>query len=154
MKTTNPDINHRQSMYSQRLNKIRTYLLQFIYLATAVSVGFQAWREILMPEGTWDPIYGVTYSVWAAYALLMLLGIRYPYKLLPLMVLQFLYKLIWVVGVYYPLYTSGKPAGEELFLSWRVAILVELIVIPWGHFYTSYIKGFLKKSAIKTQTSG
>lgn len=130
----------------REVSKIRTYLLQFIYLATALSVGFQAWMEIIVSEQIWDPIYGVAYSVWASYALLMLIGVRFPLKMLPLILLQFVYKLVWITGIYYPLYRIGEnnEVAFGLFRSWLFAVVVELFIIPWPYVYKHYLKDIFK----------
>ena len=50
---------------------------------------------------------GVIVSVFGAFALLAVLGIRYPLKMLPLLFFEFVWKVIWVVALGLPLLLSG-----------------------------------------------
>lgn len=55
----------------------------------------------------------MAFSFWAAYSTLMILGLRYPLKLLPLLLLQFFYKLVWLVVVAYPLWSASQLRGSS-----------------------------------------
>ncbi len=56
-----------------------------------------------------DPIvFGVTGSVYVAFALLAILGLRDPLKFMPILLLQLFYKVIWFIGVFIPLLVIGE----------------------------------------------
>jgi hypothetical protein len=76
------------------VSKFRISMMRFMYVVTIIWVGGASWFEILTHQGTWDPLYGMAYSLYAALSALMILGVRFPLRMLPLMLLQFLYKLI------------------------------------------------------------
>jgi len=59
--------------------------------------------DILTFQGEWDPAAAAAWSVWASYSLFAIPGIFYPLRMLPLVLLEILYKLIWLVVVAYPL---------------------------------------------------
>ncbi len=131
---------------SKKISKIRIYLMKGLYLLTFLSLGHSAWSEIINPSEVWGPYDGVTYSFWAAYATLMGLGIRYPLKMLPLLLLQLFYKSVWLVGMAYPLWSAGQldPTSEELLKPFLIAIPIDLIVIPWGYVFKNYLKQLFK----------
>ena len=89
---------------SRELSSVRLYLMRFAYLFNAIVIGFGAWSELinqrkLINEGKpWDLVYGVAFSLYAAYGLLMLLGVRFPVRMLPLLLLQIIYKTIWLIA--------------------------------------------------------
>src|SRR5262249_62346932 len=72
-----------------------------------------SWKRILTHEGPWDPLHGVAFSFWAAYSVLMLLGLRYPLKFLPLLLLQLFYKLVWLAAVALPLWSANQLRRSE-----------------------------------------
>ena len=124
------------------VSTLRLYLLRLIYVGTFLFVGTTAWKEILTHSGTWDPLQGVAFSFWAAYATLMILGLRYPLKLLPLLLLQFFYKLVWLVAVAYPLWSSSQLRGSSasgLTTIFVIAVIVDLVAIPWPYALRSYV---------------
>lgn len=72
----------------------------------------------------------------------MILGVRYPLKLLPLLLLQFFYKLVWLVAVAYPLWSSSQLGGSsasQLATIFVTGAVVDLVVIPWPYALRSYV---------------
>src|SRR6266487_84850 len=93
---------------SKDVSTFRLYLMRFLYLGNFVFLGLNIWPELIRHEGTWDPVKGVAFSFWAALSALSGLGIRYPLKMLPLLLLQLVYKSIWLIAVYLPLRSAGQ----------------------------------------------
>lgn len=127
---------------AKKISKFKSCAMRFVYLITFVALGYDVWSEIINPSETWGTYDGVVYSFWAGYALLMGLGIRYPLKMLPLLLLQLSYKSIWLLGIYLPLSLSGRlDEGVEGFLTpFLIAVPLDVIAIPWKYTYENYIK--------------
>src|SRR5262245_59121443 len=124
------------------VSTFRLYVLRVVYVVTFLFVGTNAWNGMLTYIGAWDPLQGVAFSFWAAYATLMILGWRYPLKLLPLLLLQFFYKLVWLFAVAYPLWSSGQLSGSSasgLATIFLMAVVVDLAAIPWPYALRSYV---------------
>jgi len=47
-------------------------------------------------------LYGIAAAVWTAFGLLAILGLRDPIKYMPILLFQFIYKLIWLFAVFIP----------------------------------------------------
>jgi hypothetical protein len=125
---------------------LRLYLMRLLFILMFLNVGKTAWTEIFTHSGPWDPLHGVTFSFWATYSTLLLLGLRYPLKVVPLLLLQFAYKLVWVLAVAYPLWSSNQLAGtyvDKLATQFVFAMVVDLLLIPWPYVLRSY---FLKST--------
>lgn len=136
------DTLENNSVKTKKVSKFYLYAMRAIYLLTFLSLGYSTWSEIINPSEVWGPYDGVTYSFWAAYATLMGLGIRYPLKMLPLLLLQLFYKSVWAIGIAYPLWSSGQldSTSEGFLRPFLIAIPIDLIVIPWGYVFKNYIK--------------
>jgi hypothetical protein len=134
-----------QNRPSEQVSKFRLYLMRGLYLLTFIGLAFQTWETILFPSETLDYITGVAFSFWAAYATLMGLGIRYPIKMLPLLLLQLFYKATWALGVYLPMQAASQvtPEAESFFWICIVAVILDVIVIPWPYVFKNYIRNFL-----------
>ncbi|MEM7487132.1 MAG: hypothetical protein AAF348_18145 [Bacteroidota bacterium] len=128
------------------VSRLRKYLMKALYLLTFVGVGYQAWAEIIAPEKPLETIEGIVYSLWVAYATLMALGLRYPLKMIPLLLLQLFYKAVWVLGVYLPMNNNGLiTESAEGFLNICItAIILDLLIIPWGYVYKTLFKKMFK----------
>ncbi len=124
------------------LPKWRLHAMRFLFLLTATTLGYPAWSSLISPTGPWDPTYGIAYAFWGAFSALSILGVFYPVKMLPLLLLQFTYKLIWVVAVGYPLWQAGllDETGQELMKASGIGALIDLIIIPWVYVFKHHFK--------------
>lgn len=69
----------------------------------------QSTTQCLMPFPAQDPlIFGYMGSAMAAFAFLSILALRAPLRFVPVLMLQLVYKIIWMLGVYIPLVMSGN----------------------------------------------
>jgi hypothetical protein len=124
------------------VSRFRIYLLRFFYLVNAVLLGGTVFNEIFTHKELWQPLPGVAFSFWAAFSLLAILGVLHPLKMIPLLLVQFSYKLFWLIIVAYPLWSAGhltgSPAQGLAEINFK-GILVDLLVIPWPFVLKDYI---------------
>src|ERR1700739_2941675 len=78
---------------------LRLYVMRCAYLLNFAGLGLAVWPSILTHRGLGDPLQGVAICFWGALSLLMGLGLRYPLEMIPLLLLQFAYKTVWLVAV-------------------------------------------------------
>ena len=66
--------------------------------------------------------------------------------MIPLLLLQLLYKSAWLIGTYLPAKSAGllNESLESFFWICVVAIILDLIVIPWPYVFKNYISNFFK----------
>ena len=123
---------------SEETSTLRLYVMRLLYLLNFVFLGLSVWPEIINHAGAWDPVKGVAFSFWAALAALSALGVRYPLKMLPLLLLQLLYKAVWLIAVALPQWSAVRSADlTKIMLRGAVA---DLIVIPWPYVLANYVK--------------
>jgi len=117
---------------------LRLYLMRGMYLLNLGLVGAGVVTEFIQRKEPWAPIPGAAFSFWAALAVLSALGIRYPLAMLPLLFMQLLYKAFWLLAVYVPLRAAGH--SSDLALGFSIAIILDIIVIPWSYAFAHFIK--------------
>ena len=139
--------------------------LRFMYWYTIIGAGGFGLGIILIPNTMrsvfgWpdqDPIvYGITGSVFLAFGLLSVLGLRSPLKFVPILLLQLCYKSIWLVGVIIPMLVSGNfPSygilSVVIFLTYIVG---DLLSIPFSYLFAKQserqtVDEILSKAIIK-----
>lgn len=80
------------------------------------------------------------------------LGVRYPVKMVPLLLLQLVYKSAWVIGTYLPAMNNGLLNEDLDSFLWIcvTAIVLDLLVIPWPFVFREYFKHFFdfRKSTV------
>ena len=105
-------------------------------------LGIQVWNEIFTHQGLWQPLPAVAYSFWAAFSALAILGLVHPLKMLPLLLVQFSYKLIWLIIAAYPLWSAHQLTGSSaqgLFKANAMGVVIDLLVIPWPYVLRNFI---------------
>jgi hypothetical protein len=120
--------------------KLHVYLLRLVYVLMFVVLGKDTWTHILTHQGSWDPTDAVAWCVWTAFATLAGLGIIRPLKMLPILLLEIFYKLLWLTIVAYPLWSSGKLAGSpaEGTTTAFLWVLLPIVAVPWGYVWVNY----------------
>lgn len=120
---------------------IHIYLLRLVYVLMFFVLGKDTWTHILGHAGPWEPDDAMAWSIWTAFATLAGLGIIRPLKMLPILLLEIFYKVLWLILVAYPLWSThsleGSPAeGMTMAFLW---VLLPIVVMPWGHVFSTYI---------------
>src|SRR3954470_7241584 len=81
----------------------RLYVLRAFYAVIAVGQG-SIQLPLFFHHPHWTLNSGVAHSFLLALALLSIVGIRYPLQMLPLMLYELLWKVIWLLGIALPLW--------------------------------------------------
>jgi hypothetical protein len=117
----------------------RLNLMRVGYLIMGLGLALVKWP--LVPGAHNRPLYeSVTISLLTAVSLLAFLGLRYPSKLLPLLLFEVTWKVLWLASVALPKALQGDldPATTDVVVS--CSLLVPIIaVIPWRHVWRTYV---------------
>lgn len=130
-----------------KVTKIRWRWLKGMYIYTAALSGTFGLGILTAPKAVEsafdfpdrDPIVlGIVGSVYVAFGILSLFGLRAPLKFVPILLLQLLYKLIWFLGVALPLCIRGQfPSHGLLFVPIFVTYVIgDLIAIPFSQVFS------------------
>jgi len=120
---------------------IRLYVLRALYLLIGVAQGLQTWTALLHHHGPWEFWHGVGLSLLGALTALALLGVRYPVRMLPLLIFEFTWKLIWVLAIWLPLWMGHRvdPDTADSAFSIFLGVVLVPLVLPWGYVWKSYV---------------
>ena len=123
------------------LSLLRLYLLRAMFLLIALAQGIQVWPAIIHHTKPWDFWHGVGMSFLGALTALSLLGVRYPVRMLPLLIFELVWKLIWVVAVWVPLWLGHRidPDTADNFFPIFLGVVLVPIVLPWGYVWHKYV---------------
>ena len=125
---------------------IRLNWIKGMYIYTIIGAGGYGLMILLFPNiikqifnlpYQADTILGIIGSVYCAFALLSILGIRSPLKFLPVLLLQLTYKIVWFIGVVMPFLVSGRISLFELpyVIFFATYIIGDLIAIPFPYVF-------------------
>jgi len=86
----------------------RLYALRAAYLIIAVGLALVKWPSLFNHPQPWPLFEGVETCMLVALSLLWFLGIRYPLQLLPALLFELAWKIIWTIFVVVPLWRSDQ----------------------------------------------
>jgi hypothetical protein len=111
------------------------------YLFMGVGLALVKWP--LLGDADDLPLYaGVTLCLLTAMSLLALLGLIHPVKLLPLLLFEVMWKLLWLSLVALPKSAGGglDAATFETFVNCSLVVVI-IAVIPWRYVWRQYRRG-------------
>ena len=121
----------------RRLNVMRVG-----YLLMGVGLAVLKWPLFFKDGGLGSlPVFeGVVAALLTAMSLLAFLGLRYPIQLLPILIFESLWKLIWLAAVGVPHLLAGDMGAQmsDVFSSVSVVVII-LAVIPWRYVFGQYV---------------
>jgi len=126
--------------------RVRLGWLRFMYAYTIAGAGAFGLGILVAPDAMGsalrfpkeDPIVlGISGSVYSAFAILSLLGLRSPLKFVPVLLLQLCYKCIWFLCIVIPLGVSGHlpPYSVAPAVIFATYIIGDLIAIPFRYVF-------------------
>jgi hypothetical protein len=104
--------------------------------------GFAVVKWPLLAEADALPLdEGVTLCLLTAVSFLAFLGLRYPVELLPLLLFESAWKLLWLALVTFPRAVAGDldAATTETAVSCSLVVVI-LVVIPWRDAWRRYVR--------------
>jgi hypothetical protein len=120
----------------------RLYLLRAMYLFIVVGFGVFIWPGILRHQGPWDLMQSVVNCMLIAFWTLSIFGLRYPLQMLPVLLWEFVWKMLWLLAVGLPAWRSGTmdEAMQANAFACIFALLIPL-VLPWRYLAAHYVTG-------------
>ncbi len=116
------------------------YGLRLVFLLMAAFLLSSTAPLLAQPQPTM--MTGVARVLLVALGLLAALGIRYPLQMLPVMLFELAWKVLWMAFIGLPLWSAGRldPANAETFFNLGVGIPLVLIVMPWRYVWDNYVR--------------
>ncbi len=138
--TAVPSPDRIRTTPSGELSLRRLYVLRFGYLFMGGGLAVLKWPSFVAHHGSWPLMEGVVECMLLAMSILALLGLRYPVKMLPVLLFESLWKLTWLAVVALPQLIGDRmdAATTEMFTT-ILFVVVILAVVPWRYVARQYL---------------
>ncbi len=137
--TTDPPPPSIWKRGEHEVSLVRLYVMRAACLAGLVALGLDNLPALIRP----DPIArGMIPAILGGLWVMALIGIRYPLKMVPILLFEFVWKTIWLLAFGLPQWTAGTGSprlGEDL-IGIGLGPLAFGLVIPWGYVWRHYIR--------------
>ena len=112
------------------------------YLVMAVGLALTKGPLFVQGSVASLPVYeGVVAALLATMSVLAFLGLRYPVQLLPLLVFESVWKLIWLAAVAVPHLASGDMSTQMSSVMFTVSLVVVILAVtPWDYVWQRYVR--------------
>ena len=137
--TVTPDTEDRDVRGPETLPTWRFNVMRIGYAVMVVGLAVTKWPE-LVAGGPRQLAEGTVLTMLMAMWVLALLGLRYPHRMLPILLFEVGWKLIWLGVVALPLWLDGNLDGATREQTAKVLWVVIIIaVVPWRHVVRQYL---------------
>ena len=122
------------------VSPIRLWAMRAMYLLMAAGIGATIWPLIVAHPPQTAHMTGVAWALLGTIGLLSLIGLRYPLQMVPLLLLELTWKVIWLVAFALPRWLDGTLSEAMRTSVFETSFgLVLLFVIPWRYVYANYV---------------
>ena len=123
------------------VSSVRLLAMRALYLLMAVGLGVVIWPSLISPEAIEPNATTVVRALLGALGVLAVLGLKYPLQMLPVLLFELLWKIVWVVAIAMPAWRLGQlgPYGTSTFYECLPALVLFPLVIPWRYVIARYI---------------
>lgn len=135
----------RSRASTREVSLVHLYLLRGAYLLLLVGLGTSVWPAIFA-HTTWPltlgPWRSVGNSMIAALPVLAVFGLRYPLKMLPLLIYEVTWKTIWLTAVALPVWLKHGSIDDELAATIQACLLILpfYLIIPWRYVFLNFVR--------------
>ena len=135
-----PRVPHPRGDAVEELPLWRLNLMRVGYLVMGVGLAVVKWPVVIGYDRSMPLFEGVVAVILTAMSLLAFLGLRYPIRLLPILLFECLWKILWLGVVALPAVAAGDvdEAMRQVIVNCSVVVIV-FAVVPWRYVWQRYV---------------
>jgi len=115
--------------------------MRFGYAFMAVGLALVKWPVVVQDARSLPVMEGVVACLLTAMSLLALLGLRYPVRMLPILLFEVAWKVIWLGAVAIPHLIANDLNAEGRAVLFNCSFIVVIVaVIPWRYTWRRYVR--------------
>jgi hypothetical protein len=139
-RTTQRRSNPDSARTATEVSLPRLYALRLGYIVIALGLALVKWPLIVNHPDPWPLFEGVETCMLVALSLLWFLGVRYPLQMLPALLFELAWKIIWTIVVVLPLWRSNQLDPATLYVFYTcLVVVIPAAVIPWRYGVRHYV---------------
>lgn len=122
------------------LSLTRLNLMRVGYAFMGIGLAVAKWPLLVSHPDPWPLFEGVVTCILTAMSLLALFGLRHPVRLLPILLFESGWKLLWLSLVAAPQLPAGDmdAATREVTVNCLLVVVI-LAVVPWRFVWRQYV---------------
>jgi hypothetical protein len=131
----------RTSTVDHELSPRRLNIMRLGYAFMGVGLAIVKWPILVQNPASLPVFEGVVACLLTAMSLLAFLGLKYPVRMLPVLLFEVLWKVIWIAAVALPhLVADDVDTATGAVLVNCSLVVIIIAVIPWPYVWRRYIQ--------------
>jgi hypothetical protein len=125
---------------TREVSLFRLYTLRVAYLIMSAGLGVFIWPNVIHRTNEFAATHGIQVALLAGLGLTAALGLRYPLKMLPILLFELTWKAIYLIAFALPLWSAHQindATAEDIKAVLMVVIFIPLI--PWRYVFAHYV---------------
>jgi len=120
---------------------VRLYLLRAMYALIAFGLGLTVIPSVVATSGNPVDPHTVINSILIGFFAMALLGIKYPLKMLPILLLEFIWKSFWLLVFALPMYLNHEldQYTRDVAFACGMGVILTPLIIPWRYVINHYV---------------
>ena len=125
------------------VSRTRLLGLRAMYLLIVLGLGAHVWPDLLQHSDVWAKRQGSTAALLAGVSVLSLWGLWQPLRLLPILLFELVWKLLWMLLVALPLRWQGHldDGVRASIFACGLGLVLLPIAIPWRYVWLHQVLG-------------
>jgi len=128
------------STTTPEVSLFRLYTLRVAYFVMAAGLGVYIWPLVIRHTNELAITKGAQLALLAGLGATAALGLRYPVKMLPILLFEMVWKAIYLIAFALPLWSArqiNEAVAEDIKAVLMVVIFIPLI--PWRYLFAQYV---------------
>jgi len=128
------------STTTPEVSLFRLYTLRVAYFVMAAGLGVYIWPLVIHHTNELAITKGAQLALLAGLGATAALGLRYPVKMLPILLFEMVWKAIYLIAFALPLWSArqiNEAVAEDIKAVLMVVIFIPLI--PWRYLFAQYV---------------
>lgn len=118
----------------------RLYTLRVCYFILAAGLGAYYWPSVIHHTNQFAEAEGIPFALLAGLGLTAVLGLRYPLRMVPLLLFELTWKAIYLVAFALPLWRAHQiDAAVAANIQAVAMVVIFLPLIPWRYVFGQYL---------------
>jgi hypothetical protein len=125
---------------TREVSLFRLYTLRVAYLIMSAGLGAFVWPNVIHHTNEFAATHGIQVALLAGIGLTAALGLRYPLRMLPILLFELTWKAIYLIAFALPLWSAHQindATAEDIKAVLMVVVFIPLI--PWRYVFANYV---------------
>jgi len=119
----------------------RLYVLRGLYLLIVVGLGLAAVPGIVRHAGQREFAQGIVDCMLLAFWVLCMVGLRHPLLMLPVLLWELVWKVLWLGMFAWPAWRGGTMDANIAANTFACAFVILVpLALPWGYVWRRYVR--------------